>query len=304
MPLRTSEVSEEPGLISYNRTRWWRTAISFHGTVLPHTLGRVGLFTLFSLALCLLDDHFLENHGLALPALDQLGHVVLGVTMSLLIVHRTTSSNVRYWEGRTAWGAIVNASRNVARQAGAYAAPADEVAQLLAAFAIALRERLRDRDPTESLRPWLSGRLLEDVVKASNPPARLARSLSQWVHARKMQGSLDAITAAEIERQIAALTDAEGACEKIQRTPLPFIYASLIKQLLILYLGSLPFVVVARMGYAAPLVVAVVSLGMLGIEDAGVEIENPFGLTPNSLPLETICATIARDCAELARTEN
>ncbi len=290
-------------MISYDRTRWWRTAISFHGTVLPHTLGRVGLFTLSCLALCILNDHFLVNHGLALPALDQLGHTVLGVTMSLLIVHRTTSSNMRFWEGRTAWGAIVNASRNIARQAGTYAPPADEVARLLAAFSIALRERLRDRDPTEALRPWLSGRLLEEVVTAASPPARLARSLSQWVQARKAQGLLEPITAAEIERQIGALTDAQGAAERIQRTPLPFIYASLIKQLLVLYLASLPFVLVARMGYAAPLVVAVVALGMLGIEDAGVEIENPFGLATNCLPLDSICASIARDCAELARSE-
>jgi putative membrane protein len=287
-------------VIAYDRTRWWRTALSFHGTVLPHTLGRVGLFTLSCLALCLLDDYILHRYGLPLPALDQLGHTVLGVTMSLLIVHRTTSSNVRYWEGRTAWGSVVNASRNLARIAAAHAAPADEVGRLLAAFAVALRERLRKRDPTEALRPWLSGRLHEEVAASSNPPARLARALSQWVLARKAQGAVDPIMADELERQIVTLTDAQGACERIQRTPLPFIYASLIKQLLVLYLGSLPFVLVAKMGYAAPLVVAVVSLGMLGIEDAGVEIENPFGLTPNALPLETICATIARDCAELS----
>jgi ion channel-forming bestrophin family protein len=291
-------------LISYDRTRWWLTAISFHGTVLPHTLGRVGLFTLFCLSICLLDDYVLERYGCPLPALDQLGHTVMGVTMSLLIVHRTNSANLRFWEGRTAWGALVNASRNVARQAATYAPPADDVARLLAAFAVALRERLRDRDPTEALRPWLSGRLLEEVGAASSPPARLARSLSNWIRSRKAQGALDAMTAAELERQVSALTDAQGACERIQKTPLPFIYASLIKELLVLYLASLPFVLVAKMGYAAPLVVAVVALGMLGIEDAGVEIENPFGLTPNALPLESICATIARDCSELAGSED
>jgi ion channel-forming bestrophin family protein len=291
-------------LISYDRNRWWRTAVSFQGTVLPHTLGRVGLFTLFCLAICLLDDFVLDRYGWPLPALDQLGHTVMGVTMSLLIVHRTNSANTRYWEGRTAWGSIVNASRNLARLAGAAAPPAEDVGRLLSAFAVALRERLRDRDPTEALRPWLSGRLLEEVVAASNPPARLGRSLSNWVRARKAQGAVDAVTASDLERQIAALTDAQGACERIQRTPMPFIYASLIKELLVLYLASLPFVLVAKMGYAAPMVVAVVALGMLGIEDAGVEIENPFGMTPNALPLETICATIARDCAELVRSED
>jgi putative membrane protein len=39
---------------------------------------------------------------------------------------------------------------------------------------------------------------------------------------------------------------------------------------------------------------------MLGIEEAGVEIEAPFGLEPNQLPLDRICETIARDVADLA----
>jgi putative membrane protein len=54
------------------------------------------------------------------------------------------------------------------------------------------------------------------------------------------------------------------------------------------------------MDYVTPLVVAGLSLGMLGIEEAGVEIEDPFGTGPNHLPLEQICATIARDTADLA----
>ena len=293
---RRSEPYEEPGLISYDRTRWWRTAISFHGTVLPHTLGRVGLFTLSCLALCILNDHFLVNHGLALPALDQLGHTVLGVTMSLLIVHRTTSSNMRFWEGRTAWGAIVNASRNIARQAGTYAPPADEVARLLAAFSIALRERLRDRDPTEALRPWLSGRLLEEVVTAASPPARLARSLSQWVQARKAQGLLEPITAAEIERQIGALTDAQGAGRTDSCTPLPFIYASLIKQLLVLYLASLPFVLVARDGLRRPPGRGRGRLGNAGDRGRGRGDREPVRPEPTALPLDSICLHRPRLC--------
>jgi ion channel-forming bestrophin family protein len=57
-------------------------------------------------------------------------------------------------------------------------------------------------------------------------------------------------------------------------------------------------VLVAKMGYAAPLVEAVVALGLLGIEEAGVEIENPFNLEPNNLPLESLCEMIARDTRE------
>ena len=53
------------------------------------------------------------------------------------------------------------------------------------------------------------------------------------------------------------------------------------------------------MGFMAPLVLLGVSLGMLGIEEAGVEIEDPFGLDPNHLPLDKICASIGRDLSDL-----
>jgi putative membrane protein len=110
--------------------------------------------------------------------------------------------------------------------------------------------------------------------------------------------------AAEMERQICSLVDQQGGCEKIQKTPLPFVYASLIKQLMFLYLYSLPFVLVHHMGdalYATPLLVTVVALGMLGIDEAGVEIENPFGLDPNNLNLERLCETIAGDVKDLTQ---
>src|SRR5439155_4793539 len=101
----------------------------------------------------------------------------------------------------------------------------------------------------------------------------------------------------------AVMVDNQGGCEKIRRTPLPFIYAALLKQILFLYLMTLPFVLVPLMGMLAPLVLMGVSLGMLGIEEAGVEIEDPFGLDPNHLPLDQICASIARDVADLTAPE-
>jgi len=60
-------------------------------------------------------------------------------------------------------------------------------------------------------------------------------------------------------------------------------------------------VLVPRMDFAAPLVVAVVSFGLMGIEAAGVLIEDPFGMDLNHLPLEQICETISRDAVDLAQ---
>lgn len=286
-------------MIEYKSENWFRTTCAFYGTVLPHVLGRVGIITASCLALCLLNDFVLERYGYALPSLDQLGHSVLGVAMSMLIVFRTNSSNNRYWDGRTFWGVMVNGARNLARLASRYAAPADELPPLITAYVTAVRETLRGGFEARSIANLVPGRLAARAAAASNPPTILAGAISDWINTRRAEGQIDNYQAMAMEHALSAMVDAQGGCERIQSTPLPFVYASLIRQLLFIYLGSLPFVLVGRMGYAAPLVLAVVSFGMLGIEEAGVEIERPFGTDPNCLPLDQICAKISRDTASL-----
>jgi putative membrane protein len=123
------------------------------------------------------------------------------------------------------------------------------------------------------------------------------------VAGRVKEGKLDPQMASRMEQYVCLLLDNLGGCEKIHRTPLPFVYAALIKQVLFIYLATLPFVLVATMNFMAPLVVMGVSLGMLGIEEAGVEIEDPFALDDNHLPLDQICSMIGRDVQDLTAGE-
>lgn len=288
-------------MIDYQPTNWWRTAFALHGTVLPAVLGRVGLLTGFSLALYLLAEFVLQPADLPLPALDPLGHTVLGAALGLLIVFRTNTAYGRFWEARSHWGAIVNNSRNLVRMASAYAGPCDDLARTVSAYVLAVKDGLRRQQPDlGGLRPLVPGRILGRLARANNPASLLALSLSEWVAARQAEGRLDSYQATRLEALVGGLVDAQGGCEKINRTPVPFVYAALIKQVLLVYLATLPFVLVPKMGLVAPLVVAGVALGMLGIEEAGVEIEAPFGLEPNNLALERICENIARDTADLA----
>lgn len=289
-------------VINYKRNDWWRNSFALHGTILPRVLGRVGLLTALCLSLCVLDEFVLGPAGYALPALDQLGHTVLGIAMSMLIVFRTNTSYNRYWDGRTYWGALINGSRNLARLASTYAAPADEMAGLISAYVVAVRANLRGDRDLKQMAGRVSGRLLQRAQAANNPPTAIAAAMSHWIHEREQEGVIDRYQAMTMEQVVNNLVDNQGGCERIQTSPLPFVYAVLIKQLLLLYLVSLPFVLVSRMGFAAPLVVAVVSLGMLGIEEAGIMIESPFDDDSNSLPLDRFCTTVARDTAGLCST--
>ena len=195
---------------------------------------------------------------------------------------------------------LLNTSRNLARMGAAYAGPADDLAGLIVAYVVCLKDTLRDMTDLTPLR-----RSFPAPVRASdqrgNPASRLAKALSEWIAARLKEGKLNPMQAQHMEQMVCILLDQQGGCEKIKKTPLPFVYAALIQQLLIVYLYTLPFALIPKMGFASPLVETVVALGMLGIEEAGVEIENPFGLDLNSLPLESICETITKDVTDLTK---
>ena len=172
------------------------------------------------------------------------------------------------------------------------------------AYAVSVRETLRGHRDFKSLAKLIPDELVQRMATANNPPTVIAAAISQWINQCRLDGRIDTRQQTVMEQTLSSLVDNQGGCERIQRTPLPFVYAALIKQILLLYLASLPLVLVNKMGFAAPLVVAVVSFGMLGIEEAGIEIENPFDNDPNSLPLEQLCATIARDTAMLCGSDS
>lgn len=111
-----------------------------------------------------------------------------------------------------------------------------------------------------------------------NPPTAVAFAISEWIESEYRQGALESQLVRHMEDQLSKLVDSQGACEKIRKTPMPFAYVVMIKQLILVYLLTLPFALGDDCGWWAPVVMAMVSLSLFGIEEASVEIEDPFGL--------------------------
>jgi putative membrane protein len=61
----------------------------------------------------------------------------------------------------------------------------------------------------------------------------------------------------------------------------------------------LPFQLVDECKWFTALFVALISFTVFGIEEIGIEIENPFGRDENDLPLDQICATMAKNINDL-----
>lgn len=89
-----------------------------------------------------------------------------------------------------------------------------------------------------------------------------------------------------------ALTAAGASCERIKHTPIPFSYTLLLHRTAYMYCFLLPFGLVDTTGFMTPFVVAIVAYTFFGLDALGDEIEEPFGLETNDLPLDTLCRSI------------
>jgi predicted membrane chloride channel (bestrophin family) len=97
------------------------------------------------------------------------------------------------------------------------------------------------------------------------------------------------------------LNDILVGCERVLSTPLPLAYSIAITQITWVYVMLLPFqlIVPLKNWIAIPATIAA-SYIILGLLLIGEEIENPFGVDVNDLPLEGYCMQIAADLDVIA----
>ncbi len=289
-------------MIEYNRYSWWKTAFSWRGTALSRIAGRVLLFTLYAATVQLA---YIAGVGFGLFehvfGIDPVAHSVLGSLLGFLIVFRMNASNARYWEGRSSWGQIINSSRNLVRIGSEYSKDSQELAGLVTGYSICLRRSLQGLRGSEDTELYLSEEVRKSVDSFGNSPTAVTAATSSWIADRYHAGVFNEVIVRQLEEQLSKIVDSQGACEKIQKTPLPFVYVVMVKQLIVAYLLTLPAVLCERCGWWSPLLMAVVSLGLFGMEEASVEIEDPFGTDDNCLDMQAFTLTIARDAGQLAR---
>jgi putative membrane protein len=157
----------------------------------------------------------------------------------------------------------------------------------LTPFAALLAERERAELDRAKSRPlvvaaWISRRIAEEARRVGTPEQRLL--------------AMDA--------NVTALIDCWGGCERIHRTPVPLAYAQHIKIFVTLWCFSVPFALVDTMRLYTPFAAALLAFALYGIDEIGVEIEDPFGHDPNDLAVDAIGDGIEASTAELLDVTN
>ncbi|NJM18384.1 MAG: hypothetical protein HC836_41985 [Richelia sp. RM2_1_2] len=283
------------------KLRQLRLAFRIKGTVITKIYHRFIFFGVFGEFVSLL---YYLNLPVSQPIL---GSVIPSIVLGLLLVFRTNTAYDRFWEGRKAWGDIVNDVRNLARL---ILVSIDEVSpedrnekvdalHLLVAFAIATKVHLRSQPVNSELKELMSESRYVRLLGMNHPPLEIAFWIGDYLQQQSKNGQLNTYQLIMMQELINSMVDNLGACERILKTPIPLAYTIHLKQLLLLYCLLLPFQLVDQLRWGTGFILAVISFTLFGIEAIGLEIENPFGFDDNDLPLNAICDTMKRNIEDL-----
>ena len=250
----------------------------------------------------------------AIPALPSLPHTLSGSALGLLLVFRTNAAYDRFWEARKQWGVVTSETRNMAGLACTFMTPqqALPILSLVAAFPVVFKSYLRGERETRRLKALLATQEAEALDQVINKPQYVLARLRQLSQASNALG----VTEKEREvllKSVGVLGECVSTCERIYNTPIPLAYSRHTSRFLVLYMNTLPLVLVNSLGWILLPVMATLCWALFGILEIGNLIEEPFTAIESPsfarplLPLTEVCRTIRRDVraialyAELAR---
>lgn len=271
--------------------------------------------SLFAVALIAVASELLEPQ---IPSVELFSVVYVGVfstALSIFLVFRFNEAYERWWEARKLWGALVNVSRDFARQVTTLldGLASDEERKRLVyrqiAYVHALRIRLREgatpsghaqvRMELERLLPEEAG----DFGELQNIPSGLLNRQSADL-ARLLGGSSsDRLLLTRLDSSLAGMHDVQGGCERINNTVFPdmvtMMTRTLVWALVVLLMLATLNPDEGRGGLLATVAVCLMATGYLWIDSLGHMLKDPFENQPSDTPMTSLCVTIERDLREM-----
>ncbi len=285
----------------YDPHNWTSHLFDIEGSLVREIMGRVSTAVIWSAIVVVVHEFDL------IPGIDveipETAHSFIGAALGLLLVFRTNASYDRFWEGRKLWGGIVNETRNLVRQGSVWLRQDPVRLRQLTLWTIcypyACRGRLRGMTDIGPAATELPAEEVVAVLSAGHAPLAIARQLTTTLDDARRAGYLSDYATIAADQNVQQLIDYIGACERIHATPIPFAYAVHLRRALLVYCLTLPFALVDKWGWATVPATLCISYILFGIEEIGVEIEDPFGLDENDIPLDAICAKIEATLRDL-----
>jgi putative membrane protein len=278
------------------RPHGWQLLYILRGSIVPAIAPKVAAIFVLAVAVAAFAE---LAHPPGIERVSVAPFTLLGLVLSIFLSFRNNACFDRWWEGRKLWGQLIYESRSLARLCSTLLAEqparADRICRLAIAFAHALAARLRGQDAALAGLPWVAEADRERYAQRQNVPDQLLAMIGAEATAALRAGEIDSILYVQFETRLHALSSIQAGCERILLTPLPFAYTLLLHRCAWMFCVLLPFGLASSLGWATPVVSAVLAYAFFGLDQLGEEMEEPFGLEPNDLPLDAMVRTIEID---------
>ena len=229
---------------------------------------------------------------------------LFGTALALFLGFRDNSAYQRWWEGRTLWGAMINASRSLARQVRSFLPPqeAHDLRRTLVlrqvAYVNALRCQLRRQDVDAQVLRFLSADEAHPSLQRTNVANGILDGTARRIDDARARGWIDTVQQVRMEATLVDISNAHGGMERLKNTPLPNQYRFFPTFFTHLFCVLLPFGLVETLGIATPLGSTVAGLMFLAVLRIGDDLVDPFANTVHDVPLSAMCRTIEIDLLE------
>jgi putative membrane protein len=289
----------------YNPKEWVKAVLYLHKSDTVRKLWPYLVFAaLFSLGVAYLELEYLKISEKSWVKNITVVHSLLGFALSLLLVFRTNTAYDRWWEGRKQWGALVNASRNLAMKIDAMIpdknyAQRDFFRRIIPLYAHSLVAYLRSDYTTFMLDEVDHPEFELDEKK--HTPNQVGALLFRGVYDLRTQKIITDAEYRMLDVETRQFTEVCGACERIRNTPLSQSYTSFLKKFIVIYCLTLPTGFVFSIGYFVAVAVPFVFYVLASLELIAESIEDPFGTDSEDLPIEKIASNIKKHVEEIIR---
>ncbi|KAL1523630.1 hypothetical protein AB1Y20_018566 [Prymnesium parvum] len=282
--------------------RWWLFVRNWpSSSILKSIRPLINVLLLFTL-LIIAVNRLAEHAGLGRPLQLPLAPLSLqAASIGLLVVFRNNQTHDRLKEAQRALGGLGPLGREIMQLLIVHVPPArardvGHAARLLALYGWALKMQCRGEE--QSLAPIaaiLLPRAHGWLLQRENRPAAVLLRLRAVLGALRAHGALNSDAFKFIEERLAKLSAVDATCNRLATFPVPPSYHRHGSRALILWLGSLPFVMEGLNCHILQSLVSVACTAflLLGIDHIAIEIEQPLDV----LPLHVFAANMSTDVA-------
>jgi len=284
------------GVTSWNR--WFVTLSGWRSiSVLRAVLSRTAFVAAWATLVALL--------GYRLP-MSPIALQLQGTAIGLLLVFRNNAAYQRLAEARALMGKIILLGREIASgavtylQADASDGQPSETAYLvcryMAIFGWVFKARLRDGEKADDvMRAVLPEADVEWLLAQRAPVVAIIGRTRKLLHAQYASGHLPAHLHFKLEHNLYELYQVIGGCERLFTSPIPPTMTRHAVRSISLWLLAMPLALVGSMpALSVVFFTAATAYIFLGIEELGVQVEQPFDI----LPLWQICHLASRNVEE------